>query len=593
MKKTLIFIIAFTAIGVFFSVLPTPKGSVHTVIHQATVFNGEQWLTNTDIVFSQGLIVEVGQGLLASYPNATIIDAQSKYIIPGLIDAHTHAWDNALSQAVKYGVTTELDMFTNTIFAISQRPKRDEHQRDVQQADLFSAGTLVTSPDGHGTEYGFTIATISSPEQAQAFVDARIAEGSDYIKIVYDVKRRHRPSISKDTLTAVIEATHQKNLLAVVHIGDYQSALDAANAGADGLVHGFMDDVDLQPLLAAMNDRQQFIIPTLSILASMAGQQTTQSVINDFSAKPRFNTASIKEQLTTIRSTQPHVQAFQQAKDNVGAFANAGVLILAGTDAPNPGTAHGISLHNELALLVDSGLTPTQAIQAATSNVALAFNLKNRGYLKPQMKADFIVLNENPALDITNTRSIAAIYKNGFIVRYNDDEKKSSLVDPNTMISNFDNDLSSSFNAMWQHTTDQRFGGDSTISLIRADDAQRDGNVYLSLTGSVGQKLGYAWAGAYLPLSIDAKQTFDFSNISSVTLNAKGSAGNYRLLIFSNKQPMRPIEVSFSVSTQWQKIEIPINQLSPALLGSVTAIALVAGKPLNDFSLNIDDVWLN
>jgi hypothetical protein len=89
-------------------------------------------------------------------------------------------------------------------------------------ADLRSAGTLVTAPGGHGTEYGLSIPTLCSLEQAQAFVDARIAEGSEYIKSIYDNGKAlglSFPTLNLDTLKAVIAAAHARKKLAVVHIG--------------------------------------------------------------------------------------------------------------------------------------------------------------------------------------------------------------------------------------------------------------------------------------------------------------------------------------------------------------------------------------
>src|SRR6202043_2721257 len=96
----------------------------------------------------------------------------------------------------------------------------------------------------HGTEYGISVPTLSSPGEAQAWVDARIAEGSDYIKIVYDDASTyggHRPTLSKETMKAVIDAAHKRGKLAVVHIGSQQEAHEAIEAGADGLAHLFSD----------------------------------------------------------------------------------------------------------------------------------------------------------------------------------------------------------------------------------------------------------------------------------------------------------------------------------------------------------------
>jgi len=587
-KKTVIAtVLIVAAIGFFLNlpqpVVAAPKDKL-TIISQADVFDGQTWSTHTDVVFKDGLIIAVGQDLLSQYPAATIVKGAGKFLIPGLIDAHTHAWDNALKQAVRFGVTTELDMFTNNAFAISQRKLRHQHQADNQQADLFSAGTLVTSPKGHGTEYGFKIATIDDPAQANEFVAARVNEGSDYIKIVYNATQRFMPSLDKATLAAVIKASHQQGKLAVVHISDYQSAVDAIDAGADGLVHGFMDTVAIDELATRMAKNNQFVIPTLSILASMTGQQTTATLIESFNRQAKFKVADIAPQLTNIRGKKDQRHAFKQAQSNVYTLAKAGVLILAGTDAPNPGTAHGISLHGELALLVASGLTPTQALKAATSNVARAFKLPQRGYIKPLMKADFVLLNKNPAQDISHTRAIEAVYKNGFVIQYSD-SKQAPKIATATSLGDFTQDRSSSLTTSWQASTDQLFGGDSivTLEIVRQQ---------LVISGNVGRVFSFPWAGAYLSFSDSDKVAFDISAMDNLSFNAKGTPGDYKVMIFSTKQPMRPIEVEFSVTSEWQDQRISLGHIPSALLQSVHSIAIVAAKPMHKFELVIDDIGL-
>jgi imidazolonepropionase-like amidohydrolase len=94
----------------------------------------------------------------------------------------------------------------------------------------------------------------------------------------------------------------------------------------------------------------------------------------------------------------------------------AGVPILAGTDAPNPGTAHGPSIHGEMALLVRAGMTPLEALRSATSRPADAFGLADRGRVRPGSRADLVLVDGDPARDITATRRISRIWKNGYPV---------------------------------------------------------------------------------------------------------------------------------------------------------------------------------
>ena len=133
-------------------------------------------------------------------------------------------------------------MFTDVHFAAAMRKEQSAGQAS-DRADLFSAGMLITAPGGHGTEYPIKVVTLSDPSEAQAFVDARIAEGSDYIKLVLDdgyAYGGHQPTLIRETVAPAIAAAHRRGKLAVAHIGTLQEAEDAINAGTDGLAHLFV-----------------------------------------------------------------------------------------------------------------------------------------------------------------------------------------------------------------------------------------------------------------------------------------------------------------------------------------------------------------
>ena len=596
MKNTLISLTVIGLLILFFMLLPTSnelqqENEQVTIIRGATVFDGNAWLDDTDVAFEGGLIIGLGEQLSNMYGSANVIDASGKYLIPGLIDAHTHAWDNALKDAVKYGVTTELDMFTNNAFASAQRPLREQHNIDVQQADLFSAGTLVTAPNGHGTEYGFEIDTIDNAAQATEFVATRISEGADYIKIVYDASSRYMPSINKATLNALVQAAHQNRKLAVVHISDSQSARVAIDAGADGLVHAFVglgQTEQLTSLAQHMVSNNQFMIPTLSIIASMMGQDYSPQLMADFSKEPQFKVDDFSGQLSNLRAEHNQQSVFEMTQQQVSILHRAGVMILAGTDAPNPGTAHGISLHLELKLLVDSGLTPTQALMAATSNVAAAFKLSNRGLIAVNYKADLVLLDRDPRGDITHTRAINTVFKNGFEINYNAQEQQNSVI--NAMVfSEFEKDLTSTLNTTWYPTTDEQFGGNSTVELVRKIGEQGG---YLRIAGELKRKFNFPWAGAFISFSQDNKQPMDLRGLSGVTFDAKGTTGKYKLMLMSTKQQMRPVEVPFEVTDQWQSRTAAFSTIKPQLLSSVTGMVIVASLPTERFQLMIDNIEL-
>ena len=103
-------------------------------------------------------------------------------------------------------------------------------------------------------------------------------------------------------------------------------------------------------------------------------------------------------------------QAVKQLRD-------AGVPVLAGTDAPNPGTAHGASLHGEMERLVGAGLTPAQALAGATSETAAAFHLSDRGRIATGLRADILLVDGDPTQNIRATRNIVQVYHQGVEVK--------------------------------------------------------------------------------------------------------------------------------------------------------------------------------
>src|SRR5690606_4236971 len=127
-------------------------------------------------------------------------------------------------------------------------------------------------------------------------------------------------------------------------------------------------------------------------------------------ADPRLAPMLTAEQKATLSAGVPGMDQpgnrLERALQSVRDLHAAGVTILAGTDAPNPGTAHGASMHGELELLVEAGLSPAEALAAATSVPAKAFGLGDRGRIAPGLRADLVLVNGDPTQDITATRSI-------------------------------------------------------------------------------------------------------------------------------------------------------------------------------------------
>src|SRR5262249_27346708 len=142
------------------------------VIKNVRIFDGSSIVPTSTVMVEDGKIKSVG-GIVAVPDEAETIDGIGHTLLPGLIDSHTHAYGSALKQALMFGVTTEFDMFTDYRM-VAQMRKEQVEGTAMDRADLFSAGTVVTAPGGHGTEYRIKIPTITGPDEAQAFVGASL-----------------------------------------------------------------------------------------------------------------------------------------------------------------------------------------------------------------------------------------------------------------------------------------------------------------------------------------------------------------------------------------------------------------------------------
>jgi imidazolonepropionase-like amidohydrolase len=371
------------------------------------------------------VIAAVGPEVPAD-PNAEVIDGVGLTLLPGLIDAHVHAWGpvaKVLERNLLFGVTTALEMQCDGDGLAEVLAIRAADPPDAAQ--LLSSGFAVTVPGGHGTEYGFDVPTVEQPKDAQSFVDARIAEGSDYIKVMHGDARRGLSVMNTDLLQAAIDAAHVRGKKVAVHIRSARCAREAIEAGADFLAHIFADQA--APELGRVAAEHGIaVIPTLSVIkhamtntsgAEFAQDERIAPFLTSFDRRNlAWTVAGLHAQLgqTTPQDVPRSGGAYAPHMGiNVRALRDAGVPILAGTDAPNPGLAHGASLHQELELLVEAGLMATEALSSATSVPADRFGLNDRGRIARGLRADLLLVRGNPADDITCTRDIVGVWKAG------------------------------------------------------------------------------------------------------------------------------------------------------------------------------------
>jgi imidazolonepropionase-like amidohydrolase len=569
-----------------------------TLIRNARLFDGVRLIGAPELLIEEGVITRIGNGMIPE-EDWVIVDADGAFLMPGLIDSHTHTFDaSILEQSLIFGVTTDLDMFTAIPALNAMRATAGP-----TQADIFSSGTLVTAPGGHGTQFGFDIPTITDPAQAPAFVADRLAEGSDFIKIVLEDGHElgmSIPTLSPDTLTAVVDAAHDQDALAVVHIHAYEAAVTAIGANADGLVHAFFDELPDDRLTKLMSERGSFMVPTLAIIENVCGRNGGASLVEDDALAPYLG-PELRGALKMSFPSAPDApnRIYAVAQQAVRDLNKAGVPILAGTDAPNPGTTHGASLHRELELLVEAGLTPTEALTAATSAPAKAFGLEKRGRLMPGYIADLVLVEGDPTKDITDTRNIVGVWKNGVrLDRQPWRAKVAAAFDAaqapavhRDLVSDFEGEApTAAFGTGWVISTDAMMGGKSTATMTLAEGGASDSKGALRVEGSIDAEAAYPWAGAMFN---PGGQVFEPTNLSAndgFSFAARGDGGSVTVMVFSRSLGRIPATVSFEAGEDWAEHAFKWTDFRGINGSDIMAIIFSASKGPASFWFELDEV---
>ena len=350
-----------------------PDDPGRTVLRDVRVFDGAALGEPTTVAVEDSIISDD-----PSTRGARVINGSGAVLLPGLIDAHIHLHGrDTLERLCSWGVTTGLDMAT-------WPPEILAPLRAVTGlTDIRSPGTPAIGPGGnHAHIPGMPAeAILEDPDRAAAFVAARVDEGADYIKIVVEAPGEGGPS--QPVLDALVTAAHGHHKLVVAHaasVGAFRMALDA---GADTLTHAPIDQVLDRAEVARIADSRVVVIPTLTMMEGTAASRPAAS--------------------------------YDAARDSVTALRDAGVVILAGTDAnAAPGVPfqvpHGESLHHELELLIDAGLGPVEVLRAATSLPAQHFGLTDRGRIIPGLRADLVLIDGDPISDIRATRNLRHVW---------------------------------------------------------------------------------------------------------------------------------------------------------------------------------------
>lgn len=415
-------LLVLAAFSLQFSLAQAPAGGAIALTGARVIDGtGAQPIENATIVIANGRIEAVGTKVKIP-AGATRVDMSGKTIMPGVINAHGHLsfkFDESLSSREKltrqlrvysdYGVTTVVVLGTG-------------------QGDLDEAVKL-REEQGHGTidrarvyAAGPSLRNIKTADEARTKVDAYADAKADLIKM-------HITGSPEDTQPAVykvlIDEAHKRGLRVAAHLFYIKDARGLLDAGVDVIAHSVRDqDVDA-PLIAEIKRRDVGYIPTLTRDLAIFVYESTPPFFTDpfFLREAKFYRPQMmqlsdpaqQEKTRNNQEAQSIKQALKQANRNLKTLSEAGVSIGLGTDSGiNLGQWQGYFEHMEMEMMVKAGLTPMQALVAATGGAAHVWRLEqNLGTLQPGKQADLLVLNANPLTDIRNTRQIDSVWIGG------------------------------------------------------------------------------------------------------------------------------------------------------------------------------------
>jgi imidazolonepropionase-like amidohydrolase len=417
--------LAVCALMALVSVAPTaqPIADASFLVVNARVFDGERLLEETDVAVEGGTIRAVGRDLTKWSERLPVIDGANCTIMPGLIDAHAHVTSIADSrQALQFGVTTLLDMGAANIPQDQVFDVRAAARTATDMAEVFSAGFLASTRRPAGSIRPL----VTSIDDAVRFADARRADGADYLKLQLNGARSAtfgEPNMSEAIASALVARAHANRMKAIAHVETLADVDVALAAGVDGLAHVWRRGGANTDIARAITQRGVFVIATLAI---PDGFLDGRARLRD---DPRFKgrlSAPLLDHLTRpftaplAGSSLDELRANYAAhRDGVRSLVQAGATLLVGTDASAAGTpaAHGISIHREIDLLTEAGLSPLQVLRAATARTADVFSLPDRGRIVVGRRADLVMVRGNPIDDITATRDIMRVWRAGVALR--------------------------------------------------------------------------------------------------------------------------------------------------------------------------------
>jgi len=628
------------------------QGSDALAIVGATVFDGTGREPYAGTVLVRGGRIEAAGPSVSVPAGARIVRAEGQTLLPGLFDLHTHMpyatapgisgdWGKNLKAYLYSGVTTVVDFGT---YPETFEPVRRLIASGAFEAPRVHFAARLTTPGGHGAEGGrgdFFTLEVQTPREARAAVRRLLPYRPDVIKVFTDGWRYNTApdmtSMNEETLAAVCDEAHKAGVEVLTHTVTLARAKQAARAGVDALAHGIGDAEADEELIRIMREKGTTYVSTLAVyeprgrnvlspLLSAVLEPAVAALIDPpLSPAPPADDgerAPVRQQPAAPPSQeQPAVEATRASAvaearrrrwrtllHNVSALKAGGVRLGAGTDAGVTGTHHGWATLRELELLVRGGLTPAQALTAATLDSARALRVDSeRGSIEPGKLADLVLVAGSPHRRISDIARVSKVFLGGReIVRERlasdiaspaqtaitpvklaelvDDFEGvrvramaaggpfgagavlngggAALQDPAAAAqANADDQLRSRLGTLWVNATD---GGHDHSQLIQGITTRRGRDHALTALARMSSA-ARPFVRVQVPLTRGAVEPADARAWRGVRFDVRGDGGPYRLIV-----PTRGVrdsayfQTSFTAAPAWAKVSVDFASLRQA-----------------------------
>lgn len=385
------------------------------IIKNCNLINGvnDDVIENSYIIIEENSISEIGQGTVKTTSTDQVIDGEGKYVIPGLIDAHVHlVWDGSPDPMpiiepmendevtlraykhsldyLKLGITTVRDVGSPDRTVLHTR--NAINSKLLKGPTIISAGTSISMTGGHVYSLGREADGVDGVRTAARTI---LKEGADLIKVmatggIYtEGEEPGNVQLNYDEIAVAVEEAKNKNKKVAAHADGLEGIMSCIEAGVTTIEHGIYANTEA---LQLMKEKDMYLVPTMAVMRRLS----------TFEEIPSF----AREKALEV--TGPHMDMLKNA-------VKLGVNIATGTDCGSAGTPPEYYFE-ELLIMQEAGMKPIDVIKSSTNIAAACLGVKDRGIIQVGKKADLLILNDNPCLDLNVLKEDKVVIKDGEVI---------------------------------------------------------------------------------------------------------------------------------------------------------------------------------